>query len=279
MTALPETFRHITMAAGIRCSVARDPSKDGADLRRTQCYLRATDRSDRPGVCACRRAWAAIRRSCRDHRRNCLEYIEIVDGLAEAGIAVATLNPRHTSTELSYILHDCGARIAFVSADAEPVVRAADCPALERIIVIGPEYAALLQHARPAASPNATEWSAFSIPYTSGTTGKPRGVVLPHRSRVLTGFCMASEYGCYSPDDKFLAVTPLFHGAGFSFAHASVISVGRARSRRGSTQNGRCGDCIRAASPARSWCPRCSMRCSHWSPLCWSACAVTHCEH
>ena len=70
------------------------------------------------------------------------------------------------------------------------------------------------------------EWDAFAIPYTSGTTGKPRGVVLPHRSRALVGFCMASEFGCYGPDDHFLAITPLFHGAGYSFAHASVFFGG-----------------------------------------------------
>ena len=63
-------------------------------------------------------------------------------------------------------------------------------------------------------------------PYTSGTTGKPRGVVLPHRARVQVGFCMASEYGCYGPDDRFLAITPMFHGAGYSFAHASVFFGG-----------------------------------------------------
>jgi long-chain acyl-CoA synthetase len=74
--------------------------------------------------------------------------------------------------------------------------------------------------------PLVDEWDAFAIPYTSGTTGKPRGVTLPHRSRVMTGFCMASEYGCYSPDDHYLAIAPLFHGAGFSFAHAAVFFGG-----------------------------------------------------
>jgi acyl-CoA synthetase (AMP-forming)/AMP-acid ligase II len=74
--------------------------------------------------------------------------------------------------------------------------------------------------------PTVDEWDAFALPYTSGTTGKPRGVTLPHRSRVMVGFCMASEYGCYSPDDHYLAIAPLFHGAGFSFAHAAVFFGG-----------------------------------------------------
>ncbi len=37
---------------------------------------------------------------------------------------------------------------------------------------------------------------------------------------------MASEYGCYSPDDHYLAIAPLFHGAGFNFAHAAVFFGG-----------------------------------------------------
>lgn len=226
MPPLPETFRHVTMASGIRCNVARDHGKVALICGpRTLTYGQLIDRIDR--VCAMA---AGLGLQAGDRAAiiagNCLEYIEIVDGLAEAGIAVATLNPRHTVAELGYILQDCGARIAFASTDAEPLVRAADAPALERIIVIGGDYEVLLQAAQPAAPPDIAEWSAFSIPYTSGTTGRPRGVVLPHRSRALTGFCMASEYGCYGPDDSFLAVTPMFHGAGFSFAHASVFFGG-----------------------------------------------------
>ena len=150
----------------------------------------------------------------------------VVDGLAEAGVAVATVNPKQTAAEIGYILDDCGARVAFVTPETEPLVRAASCPALERVVVIGPAYEALLQDAHPGAPPPVEEWAAFAIPYTSGTTGKPRGVVLSHRSRVLNGFCMASEFGCYGPDDRFLAATPLFHGAGYSFAHASVFFGG-----------------------------------------------------
>lgn len=222
--SLPPNFRHVTMAAGIRTSMARGPGKTALICGdRSLTYAQLVDRIDRVASLA-----AGLGLRAGDHAAivagNCLEYLEIVDGLAEAGIAVATPNPRQTAAELGFILEDCGARVVFVSAEAEPLVR--QCNGIERIVVIGPEYDGLLLDARPAAPVLVPEWSAFSIPYTSGTTGKPRGVVLPHRSRVLTGFCMASEYGCYGPDDHFLAVTPMFHGAGFSFAHAAVFFGG-----------------------------------------------------
>ena len=225
LPALPDTFRHITMASGIRCNLARDPGKvalicDGRELT----YTQLVDRIDRVAALA-----PAFGLQPGDRAAivsaNCLEYIEIVDGLAEAGIAVATPNPHQTAAEIGFILEDCGARVVFTSAKAEPLVRA--CPSVERVIVIGPEYDGLLAQSRPSPAPlSVAEWTAFSIPYTSGTTGKPRGVVLPHRSRALVGFCMASEFGCYGPDDRFLAVTPMFHGAGFSFAHAAVFFGG-----------------------------------------------------
>ncbi len=123
---------------------------------------------------------------------NCVEYIEIVDGLAEAGLAVATVNPRQTAAEVCFILSDCGARIVFVTPESEDLVRASDCPSAEWVMVIGPDYEAVLQRTSPGAAMPIAEWQAFSIPYTSGTTCKPRGVMLPHRSRVLLGLLAAA---------------------------------------------------------------------------------------
>lgn len=223
---LPATYQPMTMASGLRASVARGPGRTAlifGEQRLTFGHL--VERIDKVASLAVALGLAKGDRAAIV-ATNCLEYIEIVDGLAEAGVAVATPNPKQTATELAFILNDCGARIVFVSNAAEALVRAADTPAVERIIVIGPAYEKLLQQARPATLPCVQEWDAFAIPYTSGTTGKPRGVVLPHRSRVQAGFCMASEYGCYGPDDRFLAITPLFHGAGYSFAHAAIFFGG-----------------------------------------------------
>ena len=72
------------------------------------------------------------------------------------------------------------------------------------------------------------EWDVFTIPYTSGTTGQPKGVLVPHRSRILTLFGMAVEYGCYSPDDRFLAIAPMCHGAGMIFSLAPIFFGGYA---------------------------------------------------
>ncbi|HEY5208198.1 MAG TPA: AMP-binding protein [Stellaceae bacterium] len=225
---LPATYRSMTMASGIRASATRDPGKVALICgERHLTYARLVERIDQVATVARHRFGLVKGDRAAIVAGNCLEYIEIVDGLAEAGVAAATPNPRQTSAELGFILNDCGARVAFVTPETEKLIRAADCPALEQIVVIGPGYEALLAEARPSGDlPPVDEWDAFAIPYTSGTTGKPRGVTLPHRARVLVGFCMASEYGCYSPDDHYLAIAPLFHGAGYNFAHAAVFFGG-----------------------------------------------------
>jgi long-chain acyl-CoA synthetase len=225
-SVLPATFRPMTMASGIRCNMAR--GRDRVALicgGRSLTFGQLVDRIERVSALGLGLGLGLSDRAAIV-AGNCLEYLEIVDGLADAGIAVATPNPRQTPAELGFILADCGARVVFVSPEAEALVRAADSPTVERIIVIGPDYEALLQEARARALPEVAEWSAFAIPYTSGTTGKPRGVVLPHRSRVMLGFSMASEFGCYGPDDRFLAVTPMFHGAGFANVHTSIFFGG-----------------------------------------------------
>ena len=45
--------------------------------------------------------------------------------------------------------------------------------------------------------PAIDEKETFTIPYTSGTTGKPKGVLVPHRSRALTLYGMADAYGFF----------------------------------------------------------------------------------
>ena len=223
---IPATYRPMTMASGIRMNLAREPDKVALICGGRQLtYAQLVQRIDKVASLA---LGLGLRKGDRAAivSLNCLEYIEIVDGLSEAGVAVATPNPKQTVAELGYILNDCGARVVFVSPAMEEMIRAADCPAVERIIVLGPAYEDLLANARPAALPLVDEWDAFAIPYTSGTTGKPRGVVLPHRARVQIGFAMASEYGCYGPDDRFLAITPMFHGAGYSYPHAAVFFGG-----------------------------------------------------
>src|SRR5262249_57483321 len=69
------------------------------------------------------------------------------------------------------------------------------------------------------------ETEPFTICYTAGTTGKPKGVVISHRSRAITFYLTALEWGL-GPGRMTLAVAPMYHGAGFAFAYAACVTGG-----------------------------------------------------
>jgi acyl-CoA synthetase (AMP-forming)/AMP-acid ligase II len=158
---------------------------------------------------------------------NCVEYPELICGLADAGGIVATVNARSTTRELEDLLNDCGARLLVVHPSLAAVAAAARVPTLEHSLVLGEPYEAWLA-AAPQAAPLETilDTDPFTLVYSSGTTGKPKGIVVSHRSRTLTFHAMAMEYGCYGPDDLQLGIAPMSHGAGFAFIMASLYFGG-----------------------------------------------------
>jgi acyl-CoA synthetase (AMP-forming)/AMP-acid ligase II len=224
----PASYRPLTLSSGLRAAAARDPSKTAmiqgetrrsyaltlanvnriANLCREELGLRAGDRA------------AVI-------SPNAMAYIELVVGISDVGAAAVTPNPKLSPREVADICEDAGVRVVFVHPECADRVDPALLPGVERIVVIGPELDALMARASDVFTPGGiAEWDVFSIPYTSGTTGKPKGVMLPHRSRTLAFLTYATEYGCYSPDDHFLALSPMCHGAGFAFAYCAIFLGG-----------------------------------------------------
>ncbi len=227
-TAHPGTFIPMTIDLGPRAAAARTPAKTAiTDGSRTLSYAALVDRMDRIGAAALGDLGLRPGDRAALIAPNCLEYIEIVAGLAAVGIPVVTISPRLTPDEAKFICDDAGVGAALVDPSWQEAAHDGGLAGDGRVVVIGDGYEDWLGAARPArAHQPQAEWDPFAIPYTSGTTGKPKGVVLSHRSRTLTCLAMAQEYGCYSPDDRHLAIAPLYHGAGFAFAMAAVYLGG-----------------------------------------------------
>jgi acyl-CoA synthetase (AMP-forming)/AMP-acid ligase II len=218
----------VLIADGIRASAQRVPTKVALSLGEDRLtYAQLVERSNRVANLA--RDGLGLSSGDRTALMapNCLEFVEIVCGLATAGMPAAMINPRLTPGEVAYIANDSGARVLFVHESLAGVVEEAELETVERVVVIGGDYEELLAQARPQAPvAQLEEWDPFCISYTSGTTGNPKGAVLSHRSRALTFFAMAVEYGCYSPEDRAIAIAPLYQGGGFAFAMAPIAFGG-----------------------------------------------------
>jgi long-chain acyl-CoA synthetase len=227
---LPFSFQHLALTAGVRAAMARDPAKIAyRHGERSRSYGALMERVDRISGALAHGLGLRPGEHGAIIAKNSIEYMEAVLGAAQAGVALATINPRLAPRELAAICDDAGARVVF--ADPESARALADVPPANRppVIVFGDGFEDWLSRAKPLADPVAVrEWDTFTIPYTSGTTGRPKGVLVPHRSRILTLFGMAVEYGCYGPDDRFLAIAPMCHGAGMIFSLAPVFFGGYA---------------------------------------------------
>lgn len=162
---------------------------------------------------------------------NRLEYPEVAAGLAKAGLPLVPLNPRLAAPEIAYILEHSEARAVILDEALAGVAATAVADVKGPVLVvggtsIGTEYETSLATADPA-DPFVTvsENTPFSIAYTSGTTGQAKGVLISHRSRVLTVYMSALDWGL-GLGRRSIAVAPMYHGAGFAFGYAPVFTGG-----------------------------------------------------
>jgi fatty-acyl-CoA synthase len=168
---------------------------------------------------------------------NCHQLLEAYYGVLEAGAVLNPINIRLAPPEIGYILGHAGSKVVFYHADFTPIVEAVreQLPADMRWVVMeGPvevpatdEYEALLDSARLdyVAEP-IDEDATAELFYTSGTTGKPKGVALTHRNLHLHGIYAGMALRI-TDSDTVLHVVPLFHVNGWGAPHWTTLAGGR----------------------------------------------------
>lgn len=149
-------------------------------------------------------------------------------GVPWSGGVLNMLNTRLNPGECSYIVGHCHSKVLLVDgelADAGHEI-AARVDHRVRLIVAGPSggYDEAVLGAPPIKPHPAQDWDLLSINYTSGTTGRPKGVMYSHRGAYLQALAMVAQ-ARIDPDSAYLWSLPMFHCNGWCFPW-SVTAAG-----------------------------------------------------
>jgi crotonobetaine/carnitine-CoA ligase len=161
------------------------------------------------------------------HLGNCLEFIVFWLAAARTGTVMVPTNPASTAAEMAYILAHSEARLAITEPRyAEACRRARDrCPALLDVIDVRPLEPLLAGFPDTPPDVVVTAGDEISMQYTSGTTSRPKGVLLTHANYIYGGEVMAKAMRV-GPGDRHLIVLPLFHAGAQLHAFIPMLLSG-----------------------------------------------------
>lgn len=221
--------------------------------------LRLTYRQLDERAVRCAAAWRALGIGRGDRvailAGNRVEYLEAFFAAGKSGAILVTLGTRATAHELAPIIEDCAPRVVLYDGAFEAVVTAlriqpasssaaisagglASLPAavsrvehwvaLDQPVVPGDRrYADLVAAADPTAfvPERCDPEDVYCLLYTSGTTGRPKGVMIPHRQVAWNGYNSVCCWQLRS-DDVAPIFTPLYHAGGLFAFLVPIFTIG-----------------------------------------------------
>jgi acyl-CoA synthetase (AMP-forming)/AMP-acid ligase II len=148
--------------------------------------------------------------------KNCAQYVELLYACWTIGACAIPINARLHAREVAFILDDAHARLCFITDDAES--RAIDAARTAGptgfIDVDGVDYRRLLQATTANPRPESSAAEAAWLFYTSGTTGRPKGVMLTHRNLLAMTLNYLADVDRAVVGDHLLHAAPMSHGSG-----------------------------------------------------------------
>ena len=172
---------------------------------------------------------------------NGSRHLEAYHAVAGMGAVLHTLNIRLSAHDLEYIINHAEDKVIIADADTLPLLEplAGRIPSVQRIVVAVEEgfedattavAPAVDYEAFIAGKPTRYEWpnipetAPLGLCYTSGTTGRPKGVEYEHRSQYLhtMAICMTDSMGL-SATDSVCGIVPMFHVMGWGMPWAGLM--------------------------------------------------------
>lgn len=165
--------------------------------------------------------------------------LECFYGIGQLGATMVPLNYRLSANDLEYIIHHSDAKMLIVDEEfCGPIEEIKENLSLEQIVIVsvagqetslqGVVYEAFLQRVPENAVPPEVEIDEnhmLTLNYTSGTTSKPKGVMLTHRSNYLNAANFMYHLGV-THDDVYLHTLPMFHANGWGGVWAITAAGG-----------------------------------------------------
>jgi acyl-CoA synthetase (AMP-forming)/AMP-acid ligase II len=157
---------------------------------------------------------------------NRTEYLECLYGIWWAGAVAIPINAKLHPREAAWICTDAQAKLGFADGETMPLLDnvRGELPDTFRLLDVESDAFAQLRQAPSIAPPQARESDDLAwLFYTSGTTGRPKGVMLSNGNLVSMSLCYLADVDDVQPVDAALYAAPMSHGAGlYNFIHVRM---------------------------------------------------------